>query len=194
MAARAGTLTVLAFGVSLAGVHAALWRTGYYPGWEQGAMPPSAIDFPALTQIIHFSAEPNSNGTLNTSVNVLSAANSSNIVSAAHAAGKKVLVCIGGAGTQSGFQGATSTNNVIAFINNITNLMSSRSYDGVDIDWEPLDPTDANQFTNFIKSLRARLDTINPRPMLTAAVAVPPTPASLLASVQAQFDQLNLMT
>ena len=58
------------------------------------------------------------------------------------------------------------------------NLMTSRSYDGVDIDWEPLDPSDANQFTNFIKSLRTRLDLINPRPLLTAAVAVPPTPAS----------------
>jgi len=194
MDAGARIVTALSLLLSSACVNADLWRTGYYPGWEQSAMPPSTIDFPALTHIIHFSAEPNSNGTLNTSVNVLSAANSSSIVSAAHGAGKKVLVCIGGAGTQSGFQAATSSNSLATFINNITNLMSSRGYDGVDIDWEPLDPTDANQFTNFIKSLRAKLDTINPRSMLTAAIAVPPTPASLLAVVQAQFDQLNLMT
>jgi chitinase len=157
-------------------------------------MPPSAIDYPALTHIIHFSAEPNSNGTLNTTVNVLSTANSSAIINSAHAAGKKVLVCIGGGGTQAGFQAATASTNVTAFINNITNLMSGRGYDGVDIDWEPLDPADANQFTNFINGLRAKLDSISPRPVLTAAVALPPTPASLLASVQSQFDQFNLMT
>jgi chitinase len=194
MAAHVCKLTALSFLACAAAVHADLWRTGYYPGWEQSALPPSAIDYSALTHIIHFSAEPNSNGSLNTSANSLTAANSSGILNAAHAAGKKVLVCIGGAGMQSGFQGATSATNLAAFVNNITNLAFGRGYDGVDIDWEPLDPSDANQFTNFVKSLRAKLDTINPRPMLTAAVAVPPTPASLLASVQSQFDQLNLMT
>jgi chitinase len=190
----ARTIALLLASLSTVTVRADLWRTGYYPGWEQSAMPPSAIDYVALTHIIHFSAEPNTNGTLNTTDNVLSTGNSSAIVSAAHAAGKKVLVCIGGGGTQAGFQAATGPTNLTTFINNITNLMSGRGYDGVDIDWEPLDPGDANQFTNFVNSLRAKLDTISPRPMLTAAVAVPPTPASLLASVQSQFDQFNLMT
>src|SRR5882757_108941 len=46
-----------------------LWCTGYYPGWEQGALPASTIDYAALTHIIHFSIVPNSDGTLNTSDN-----------------------------------------------------------------------------------------------------------------------------
>src|SRR6476646_9461924 len=71
-----------------------LWCTGYYPGWEQSAMPASAIDYSALTHIIHFSIVPNSDGTLNTSDNGLTAGNSANIVTNAHAAGRKVLVCI----------------------------------------------------------------------------------------------------
>jgi hypothetical protein len=37
---------------------AELWCTGYYPGWEQGSVPDSQIDFPALTHIIHFSLLP----------------------------------------------------------------------------------------------------------------------------------------
>ena len=43
--------------VSILGVSARadLWRTGYYPGWEQSAMPAGSIDFNALTHIIHFS-------------------------------------------------------------------------------------------------------------------------------------------
>src|SRR6266704_8259 len=131
-----------------------LWCTGYYPGWEQGAMPASTIDYTALTHIIHFSIVPNSDGTLNTSDNGLTSANSSDIVSHAHAAGKKVLVCIGGAGSQTGFQGATSSANRGTFITNLVNLLAARSYDGIDIDWEPLDPSDANQFTNFVIGLR----------------------------------------
>jgi chitinase len=157
-------------------------------------MPASSIDFTALTHIIHFSLVPNSDGTLDTSGNSLTAANSSDIVSHAHAAGKKVLVCVGGAGSQAGFQGATSSVNRGAFITNLVNLMSARSYDGIDIDWEPLDPSDANQFTNFVNGLRVALNASSPRPLLTAAIASPPTPASLIASVQSQFDQINLMT
>jgi chitinase len=171
-----------------------LWCTGYYPGWEQGSMPASSIDFAALTHIIHFSLVPNTDGTLNSSDNSVTTANSSDIVSHAHAAGKKVLICVGGAGSQSGFQGATSSTNRAAFITNLVNLMSARGYDGIDIDWEPLAPADANQFTNFVNGLRTALNPINPRALLTAAVASPPTPPTMLASVQSQFDQINLMT
>lgn len=171
-----------------------LWCTGYYPGWEQGAMPASSIDFTALTHIIHFSLVPNSDGTLNSSANGLTIANSSDIVSHTHAAGKKVLVCVGGANSQAGFQGATSSANRGAFITNIVNFVSARGYDGVDIDWEPLDPSDANQYTNFVNGLRIALNGISSRPLLTAAIASPPTPPTLIAAVQSQFDQINLMT
>src|SRR5437899_2930791 len=123
---------LLAMGVCLLHVaaRADLWCTGYYPGWEQGAMPASSIDFAALTHIIHFSIVPNSDGTLNMSDNGLSAANSTDIISHAHTAGKKVIVCVGGAGSQSGFQGATSSTNRAAFISNLVSLMSARGYDG----------------------------------------------------------------
>jgi chitinase len=187
---------LLASGVCLLHItaRADLWCTGYYPGWEQGAMPASTIDYAALTHIIHFSLVPNSDGTLNASDNGLTSANSSDIVSHAHAARKKVLVCVGGAGSQAGFQGATSVANRGTFITNLVSLLSARSYDGIDIDWEPLDPSDANQFTNFVNGLRIALNAMNPRPLLTAAIASPPTPPTLIASVQSQFDQINLMT
>src|SRR5262249_27833526 len=126
--------------------------------------------------------------------NSLTAANSSDIVSHAHTAGKKVLICVGGAGSQTGFQGATTSANRGAFITNLVNLMSGRGYDGIDIDWEPLYPRHDKQFTNFGNGQRPALNARNPRPMLTAAIASPPTPATLIASVQSQFDQINLMT
>jgi chitinase len=191
---RSGTLLALVLNLFPFGARADLWCTGYYPGWEQGGMPASAIDYPALTHIIHFSIVPNADSTLNTSDNSLTAVNSANIIASAHAAGKKVLVCVGGASTQTQFQGATSDANRSAFITNLVNLMSSRGYDGIDVDWEPLDPGDARQFTNFINGLRVALNVVTPRPLLAAAIAAPPTPASVIAAVQGQFDQINLMT
>src|ERR1035437_4446431 len=88
--------------------HAGFWGTGYYPGWEQSYMPASDIDFTALTHIIHFSVVPNSNGSLNSNVNGITTANSADVVSRAHTAGVKALICVGGADSESAFQAATS--------------------------------------------------------------------------------------
>jgi len=172
-----------------------LWCTGYYPGWEQySTMPASQIDFTALTHVIHFSLIPNSDGTLDSSGNSLTPANCSDLVSRAHSAGKKALVCVGGGSSQTNFQGATSSSHLSAFITNLVSFMSACNYDGVDIDWEPLDASDTAQYTDFVNGLRTALNAISPRPLLAAAIASPPTPASLIASLQNQFDQINLMT
>src|SRR5258708_29807154 len=163
--AKAFALTL--FSLLCLAARADLWVTGYYPGWEQSGMPASSIDFSALTHIIHFSVVPNSDASLNSSANGISAANSSSIITNAHAAARKVLLCVGGASSQAGFQGATTSANRSAFISNLVSLMSNRGYDGLDIDWEPLDPSDANQYTNFVIGLRIALNAINPRPVLT---------------------------
>jgi chitinase len=169
-----------------------IWCTAYYPGWEQGSMPASTIDFGAVTHIIHFSLVPKADGSLNSAQNTITIAGSADIVSRAHTAGKKVLICVGGANTS--FQPATGSTNLSLFISNIVNFMSTRGYDGVDLDWEPLNASDTAQYTNLVNGLRSALNAINPRPLLTAAIASPPTPPSLIASLQNQFDQINLMT
>ena len=139
-----------------------LWSTGYYPGWEQGALPASNIDFTALTHIIHFSVIPNTDGTLNSSANGVSLANSTDIVARAHAAGKPVLICVGGAGSESDFQAATTNAILPVFISSLTNFMATRGYDGVDLDWEPLTAADAGQFTNLVNGLRSALECVSP--------------------------------
>lgn len=125
-----------------------------------------------------------------TDANVLTAANSADVISRAHAAGTEVLVSVGGANTAAAFRGATSGGNRAAFVANIVALMTSRGYDGVDIDWEPLGESDGAQYDAFIRALRAALDALSPRPLLTAAVLGPP---ALLASLQDQFDQINFL-
>ena len=164
-------------------------------------MPASNIDYTTLTHIIHFAAVPNSDGTLNTTDNNITMANSADVVSKAHAAGRKVLICVGGGGTESLFQGATSAANLPVFINNLTNFMATRGYDGIDIDWEPLPSTDAQQFTNLVTGLRSALNGFTQPKLLTvAAGAYPPYGDSLtseyvmFAALQSQFDQINIMT
>lgn len=177
-----------------------MWSTGYYPGWEQGGMPASTIDFTALSHVIQFSLVPNTDGSLNSSDNSISSANSSDIVSHAHAAGVKVLICVGGASTETFFQGATS-NHLAVFINNLTNFMASRGYDGIDIDWEPLPASDAQLYTNLVNGLRSALNAFPQHKLLTAAAGAyppygdPPTAEyQMFASLQNQFDQINIMT
>ncbi|MGH7976574.1 MAG: glycoside hydrolase family 18 protein [Limisphaerales bacterium] len=182
-------------------VHADLWSTGYYPGWEQGSLPASNIDFTALTHVIHFSVIPNTDGTLNSSDNGVTVANSTDIVTRAHAAGKKVLICVGGAGSESNFLAATSIVNLPVFISNLTNFMVARDYDGVDIDWEPLPASDAGQFTNLVNGLRFALNSFPEHKLLTVAAGAyppygdPPIAEYLMyAALQGQFDQINIMT
>jgi chitinase len=174
----------------MASAWADIWCAAYYPGYEQSSMPASVVDFSAVTHVIHFSVWPVSDGSLNTSANSLTSANSSDLITRAHAAGKKALFSVSGS-TSGGFGGATTNANRGTFISNLCNFMSSRGYDGIDIDWEPLNTSDALQYTNFIKELRTALNGYSPYRMLTVAVA---TKSSWFAMLQGQIDQINLMT
>jgi len=178
-----------------------LWTTGYYPGYRQSYLAPSDIDFAALSHVIHFSLRPNSDGSLNTAANGITASASADLVTQAHAADRKALICVGGAGSQSGFQGATMSSNLPVLISNLTSFVSLNRYDGVDLDWEPLPASDFKQYTNLVNGLRAALDGFASRKLLSAAVAAypvygdpPDSEAILFASLQGQFDQINVMT
>ena len=64
-------------------------------------MPASNVDYKALSHVIHFSVVPNSNGSLNSVINDLTIANSADVVARVHAAGKKVLFCVGGTSSEA---------------------------------------------------------------------------------------------
>ncbi len=168
---------------------AGLWCTGYYPGWTQGYLRATNINYSALTHVIHFALLPQSNGTLDSSANVVTPANSASIITNAHAAGVKVLISVGGAG--SSFAGAAGPTYRATFISNLVQFAASRGYDGIDVDWEPLVAGDAANFTNLVISLRAAMNAANPQWLLTAATASQP---GLYAAVQDRLDQINLMT
>jgi chitinase len=193
-------LSILAFGLISGVANAALWSTGYFPGWQQAVMPATNIDFAALTHIIHFAVVPRADGTLDTNACNLTSANSMGLVSSAHAADRKALICVGGANSQMGFQGATSPANLPGFISHLTNFMAAQGYDGIDLDWEPLTAADAPQYRRLVHGLRAALSQFAQPKLLTAAVGAfspygdpPGSEYVLFGDLQTEFDQINLM-
>jgi chitinase len=182
-------------------MQADLWINGYYPGYETSRMAPSGIDFTTITHVIHFSLVPNADASLDSSANGLTPSACSTIVSLAHTAGRKVMVCVGGAGTESYFLGATSSTTLGTFVTNLANFMAQYGYDGIDIDWEPFNSSDTQQYTNFVNALRTKLNTFSSHKLLTVAAPAypeygdsPTAEFTMLASVQGAFDQINIMT
>jgi len=170
---------------------AGLWNSAYYAGWMQDYLPAQQVDFTAMTHVIHFSVVPKTDGSLNADINAVTLANSTDVIVRAHAVGVKVLISVGGENSADGFRGATSTANRARFVTNLVKFVTARGYDGIDLDWEPLDAPDAGSYSNLVNELRIALNAISPRPLLTAAVGSQP---SLFASLQSRFDQINLMT
>jgi chitinase len=178
-----------------------LWITGYYPGYETSQMAPSNIDFTLVTHVIHFALVPQADGSLDSNEFSLSAAACAKLVGLAHGAGRKALVCVGGAGSETGFLGATTSANLGLFVTNIIAFMSGHGYDGVDLDWEPFNSADSAQYTNLVNGLRAALDGFGAHKLLTVAAPAyaeygdsPSAEFAMLASVQGQLDQINIMT
>lgn len=164
-------------------------------------MPATNIDFTTITHVIHFSLTPQSDGSVNTSDNGLTGANCSNLVAVAHAAGARAIVCVGGAGTETGFQAATAPSVLPTFVGNLVQFMNHYGYDGLDIDWEPFISSDANQYTNLINALRSSPGFPTNKLLTIAAPAYPsygdPAPTTeftMFASEQSKLDQINVMT
>jgi chitinase len=185
---------------SASGAEAAVrWVTGYYASYSESSanMPPSGVDYTALTHVIHWPVVPLSDGTLDLNNFGLTEAQSADLVARAHAVGTKAILGFGGdaATVGAGWQGATSPANRTQFIANMVSLMQTRGYDGIDINWEELTPGDGPQFTAFITELRAKLDNLVPGALLTVVpTSGSDVPVSLVAAVQQHFDQINIQT
>jgi len=187
-------LKVLLFCMLLPAVVSAQWVSAYYTGFRVKFCEPSELDYSALTHVMHFSIAPRSNGTLDSYVNGIWGYSkehdgfTNDLIARTHAAGKKILISIGGWNTESAWVGASSSANRTAFIGNIVAFVQDHGYDGVDVDWEQL--TNASAFRAFIPQLYAALKAANPNYLMTVAC----TGESVVAEMAQYFDQINLMT
>lgn len=171
----------------------------YYPDWSTGTIAPENIDFSKYDLLFFAFATPNESNGLNWdsgSKNTLS-----RLVSAAHAAGTKVVLSVGGWGGSYWFSNAVSSKaNRATFADALLGAINQFGLDGVDIDWEypnsegagnPHNAADAANLLHFLTALRNRLGTNH---TISAAVAHQPwigNNGSPLADVSAYADKMD---
>lgn len=179
---------------------ASLWVTAYYPVWNQsGALTPDKIDYSAITHLVHFAIVPRADGTIEDTSRpplfAVTPAQSQDVVTRAHKAGDKVLICLGGAGTGPLISPVIVPAKRAVFVQSLVAFAKTRGYDGIDVDMEPILPADEENFVAFVKDLRVALKAANPDYLLTIpASGDPSSQAKMCARLQTDFDQINIQT
>src|SRR6185295_15680167 len=145
---------------------AAIRVVGYFPSW-QGSV--SAIQFSKLTHVNYAFVLPNADGSLQA---VDNPSKLTSLVTAAHNAGVKVSISVGGwnDGNDSAFVSLAGNSTArTAFVNNVINLINQYNLDGADIDWEYPDTTsESNNYNTLMSQLATALHSRGK--LLTAAV------------------------
>lgn len=153
------------------------WATAYYPVWHQqdGTFLPAKIDFTGFSHLIHFSVVPKADGTLDDAPakpnSTITPAQSAAVIGLAHAAGRKVLLCVGGTATAPLFRPVLDDAVRPRFIASLVSMAVTRGYDGLDIDMEPITDADVPKCAAFIRELHTRMTAAQSGLLLTAATA-----------------------
>jgi chitinase len=199
-------VALVALGAAAAGSASASgpWVSAYYPAYGTAKMPISEIPFASLTHVIHFALVPRADGTLSDPDGLKGQTHA--LVRAAHAAGVKALLGVGGdtgSGATAGFRGAAGASRRAAFVAKIVSTMAAGEYDGVDLNWESIRfPQDVANFRALVKDLRKALDQRSPGTHLLLTYPAGTASgfdeykqnADMLKPVQSSLDQINLQT
>ncbi len=170
------------------------WVSGYYVGYIP--YPVSEIDFSGLTHLLIGPILPKSDATLEVT---LFAPNGPQLAreaaQAARTNGKKAIAFIGGMDTAPQWRTASTPLNRAKFVANLKKLMTDYGFDGLDLDWEPIQETDKPLVLALVKDLRAAL----PNAVLTfpAGGALNtnfPEDLSFYKQLVPYLNQLNLMS
>jgi chitinase len=176
-----------------AGVPGGLWVMGYYSSWNSSSLPVDQIDWGALTHIATAFNVPDGNGGVD-GPDSLDPALALSVVSAAHAAGKKAIASIGGAGSAQAFEGSTSQANLSTFVGNLEGLVTAVGYDGLDLDWEGGPQSDQPLLMSLVLALRSAMPGI----LITMPVPVEDNnldnDLSFYGTIAPLVDQINIMS
>ncbi len=174
-----------------------LWVMGYYAGYERDLYPAAEIDWTSLTHLVIGRMAPIADGSIDESfdLDVTSGpAMAKDLVTRAHAAGRKALIMVGGEGARLAFAGAASDVNRAAFVANLLKARDSYGADGLDLDWTPVDPTDRVALIDLANALRsawpAALLTVSAPWIQRTTPSIDPVWAALAAVV----DRVNVTT
>jgi chitinase len=173
------------------------WVMAYYPGYLRGSLPVDQIDFTSMTHLAVGRATPQAGGELDTSFDITASAGPTfarDLADRAHAAGRHPILMLGGAGEHAGWVSAASAATRAHFVDTILATMDDLHFDGVDVDWEPLDTADEPDFTALVHALRVA------RPSIIITVPIGwlnanfPDVSTVWATVAPDVDQLNIMS
>ena len=128
---------------------------GYYPYWEYKKNPPDSLDIRYISHLSHAFVWSDSKGNLCLPPSFTIPALRDRL----HAAGKKMLVCVGGSEASRDFPGMAADPVIRRkFVYHLARFVYSNQYDGAEIDWEfPRSSSDTKNLTSLIKELRAVL-------------------------------------
>ncbi|KAI4527956.1 glycoside hydrolase [Schizophyllum commune Loenen D] len=176
----------------------------YYPDWSTGTIAPENIDFSKYDLLFFAFATPNQSNGLNWDDG--SQSTLKRLVSAAHGAGTKVVLSVGGWGGSYWFSNAVSSKgNRSAFSSALADAVSQYNLDGVDIDWEypnsegagnPHNAADAANLLTLLKDIRKK---IGDDKTISAAVAHQPwignngSPLSDVSAYASVMDWVGIM-
>jgi chitinase len=171
------------------------WVAGYYVGYQQDLYPVDKVDFSALTHLMVSRVTPNVDGTLNTGFDTYQGEQMATaLTTRAHAAGRKAVLMVGGAGEHGGWVGAASDANRARFVQNLLSTMDRLGFDGLDLDWEPVEQADKPLLLALARQLRSA----RPGMLLTFPIGWQNSNAGSAdpwyATLAQSLDQVNVMS
>jgi len=174
------------------------WVSGYYVGYQRSLYPPEEVDLSLMSHLIVGRIIPTATGGVLTHFDiddVEGPAMARTLSTRAHAAGKKAMLMLGGSGTHAQFVGAASATYRAVFVTNLLAVMDGLGYDGLDVDWEPIEEADKAPLLWLLRELRARRPNIVLSiPVGTVNTNYPGTYDAWYAQAAAVVDQMNLMS
>jgi len=176
------------------------WVSGYYTAWNKDLYPPDKVDFSALTHIIVGRVLPRPDGSVHAGFDhqdgAVGRAMARTLSQRAHAAGRKALIMVGGSGEHAGWVGAASPANRPRLVGYLLAVMDETGFDGLDIDWEPVERVDRGDLLALARELRAA----RPGMILTFPIhavnmnKVREDADPWFAKLAESFDQVNVMS
>lgn len=172
------------------------WVMGYYVGYQRSLYPETSVDFTYMTHIAVGAIQATPTGGVTTDFyidNTNGPAMARTLASRAHAAGRKAILMLGGAGYHDNLASATSSTYRATFVANLLRTLDNLGYDGIDVDWEPVSTADQPQLLQFLRDLRAA----RPGILLTFPVnwvGSSTTVDSWYGQVASVVDRMNVMS
>lgn len=186
------------------------WVSAYLSSWNHyidpdeqeganwGNLETDQIDWDAFTHLNYFALAVRDDGTTQPIQNDYENMNQVRveaIVEAAHDHDKPILISVGGWGNHEGFVGSISDDHRSDFVDHLVDVMNEWDFDGIDMDMEPINDEDVDDYVAFVEELHGDLQSestpLFDRPLLTTATA---WQSEMHADLADYFDQINLMT